>query len=465
MPDDGLLAALGEGLRGIGAVASPAVAQRQAQERADALPNLVRGLQLKGMQRAYDADTKFSEAVGGLQPSAFKTSGDVMNALKDVPLDVIAESPRAQATLKLAGQMQQREALVQQRQQQLQLQYDRLDQQREFAEQRAQDARASAEERARANLERERIQTQLLELRKHLVDQRGGGDPNAPKRDYAAEYKKLDPAGQTAMDMQAWNYINKGILPYRKGSGGGADRNDPIIHRAGEIARSLGMSPEELSAKSADFKANAQSLAFATKKLDSIQGVLESFHNNVETWDSIAKGIAPKLGGEKTKAMQAQLQALNFTGIKSLDEVKLRIQQQVNDPTVAAYLTATMAVAMDYARVMQGPQSAASLTEGSRHEAMRLISAGVNNEARKAIIGTLYSDTEGQVKGLRDQTDTIRKRLGMRATASPEEKKPDPTRASGADKAAVEKAGWTYEPEKYEYRVVNGKVQRRAKGG
>lgn len=166
--DNGLWSAIGEGFRGMGAVASPAVAQSQARERADVLPNMMRSLQIKGAQRALDADTKFSEAVGGLQPSSFKTSSDVLGALKNVPLDVIAESPRAQATLKMAAQFQAKEAQQEQRQQAIQFKYDQLDMQREMAEQRAQDARASAEERARANLAREQIQTQLVELRKHL---------------------------------------------------------------------------------------------------------------------------------------------------------------------------------------------------------------------------------------------------------------------------------------------------------
>lgn len=462
-------ASLGAGLQNAGAILSPDSYHQQAEERKSALVNVARGLEIKKAQRALDADLKFSESLGGMQPSSFRTSGDILEALKSVPLDIIAESPRAQTALKMASGMQAKEAKQAQQTEMMEFRYSQLESQAEAARQRSEDARLSAVERARANLAREQMQGQIIDL-KRTIEQRKGVDPSAPPRDYAAEYQKLDPTAQTALDMQAWNYINKGFLPYRKGTGGGADRNDPIIQRSAGIARELGLSAQELSAKSADFKSNAQSLAFATKKLDSIQGVLESFHNNVETWDSIAKGEAPRLGGEKAKAMQSQLSAINFTGIKSIDELKLKIQQQVNDPTTAAYLTATMAVAMDYARIMQGPQSAASLTEGARHEAMRLISSGVNNDARKAIIGTLYSDTDGQVKGLKDQTDKIRSRLGMKASPGGDAPAPSAPKTAVAPAdipAAAQKSWGGYEPEKYDYRInpSTGKLQRSPKGG
>lgn len=163
--NDGLWSAIGEGFRGMGAVASPAVAQRQAQERADVLPNMIRALQLKGAQRAFDADTKFSEAVSGLQPSSFKTSDDVLGALSKVPLDVIAESPRAQQTLKFARQMQAKEQQQEQRREALQFRYDQLDQQAEIARQRSADVNLGIQERAAADKRHEDLQRELRAMR------------------------------------------------------------------------------------------------------------------------------------------------------------------------------------------------------------------------------------------------------------------------------------------------------------
>src|SRR5437868_3363894 len=241
----------------------------------------------------------------------------------------------------------------------------------------------------------------------------GGGKPGA-----AAPYKPPeDQASKDALDIQAWKYIQTGNLPYRKGTGGGADRNDSITRRAGEIARELGMSAQEMASKPAEWKADAASLSTQTKKLHSIQGVLNSFHNNLDTWDSLAKGVKPALGGKAMDEFAKDLRKVDFTGIRSIDEVKLRIEAQFNDPTVSAMMVAAMAAGMDYARIMQGPQSAASLTEGGRKEAERLINASVDDKARTGVRAALESDTEGQVKGLRDQMDSIRKRLGMRPAA------------------------------------------------
>jgi hypothetical protein len=225
------------------------------------------------------------------------------------------------------------------------------------------------------------------------------------------------------LDIQAWNFINTRNLPYRKGAGGGADRNDIIVRRAAELAHELGKTPEELSAMPASFKADAQSLMVQTKKLDAIEGQLASFHNNLDTWDSLAKGIAPKLGGEKVKALASDLKKVDFTGVRSLDEINLRIKQQFNDPTASAVAVAAMAAAMDYARIMQGPQSTASLTEGARHEAERLINMAADEKGRKGLMAALESDTEGQVKGLRDQRDKIQRRLSGKPETKPEEKK------------------------------------------
>ncbi len=42
---------------------------------------------------------------------------------------------------------------------------------------------------------------------------------------------------------QAWGYINTRVLPYRKGTGGGRDRNDEVMHTVGQIEQELGMTP------------------------------------------------------------------------------------------------------------------------------------------------------------------------------------------------------------------------------
>ena len=253
----------------------------------------------------------------------------------------------------------------------------------------------------------------ILEARVNYLTSKGKGGTGGGGGGAAATpgaTKKGSPE-DIALDTQAWNYIKKGVLPYRKGTGGGKDKNDQVMKRVGQIAVDLGMNSEDLINQSAEYKADAQSLAFQTKKLDAIEGTLSSFHNNVQTWNSVAKGEAPKLNPEGFKALGSEFGKMDFTDVKSVNDIMLRIKQEFNDPTTAAYLTAAMTVAMDYARIMQGPQSVASLTEGARKDAERLIASGYNDKARAAVIASLESDTQGQVKGVRDQRDRIEGRM------------------------------------------------------
>ena len=236
----------------------------------------------------------------------------------------------------------------------------------------------------------------------------------------------------SSLDLAAWNYINTRALTYRKGKGGPNDPNTAVMNKAAEIGKSLDKTPEELAAMPAEYKADAQSLYMQTKKLDAIESQLKSFHNNMKTWDELARGVAPSIGGEQSQALAGKLKAMDFGNIKAVNEIELKIKQAINDPSAAAYMIGAMAVAMDFARIQTGPQSAAQLTEGARNDAIRLISAGINDKAREAVLGALESDAMGQVKGLKDQTQDIKDRLigrGKKADKTAATGKPTPTQA------------------------------------
>ena len=220
-----------------------------------------------------------------------------------------------------------------------------------------------------------------------------------------------DASGQMALDIQAWDWLTTQKLPYRKGTGGGADRNDAVQRRGAEIAISLGKTPQGIATMPAEWKANAGSMLIQQKKADAIDAQLSSFHNNLDTWNSIASGVAPKLGGDRVKEFTKEMKKVDFIGIRTLDDMKLRVEQEFNDPTVSALMIAAMAAAMDYARIMQGPQSIASLTEGARKDAERLVSVSADERGRRGIMAALESDTAGQVKGLKDQLQVIKDRM------------------------------------------------------
>ena len=226
--------------------------------------------------------------------------------------------------------------------------------------------------------------------------------------------KTLPPEQERELRIQAWNYIDKKLLPYRKGSGGGADRNDLVMAMAGKISDELGVSPQ----------ADSTSYSNLSKKADVIESQLQSFHNNLQTWDQLAKGQGITIGSKESKAIAEKLGKINFTGIKTVDEIKLKIQQEFDDPAAVALVTAASAAAFDYARIMSSQgQSAGQITDSARHEAQILVSKGYDDKARQGLMVALDSDTQGQIKGLMDQKEKVYDRLtgrksdtGRRAT-------------------------------------------------
>ena len=285
-----------------------------------------------------------------------------------------------------------------------------------------------------SELEKDKLVRQGMPTKSQRTGGGGGGAGAQGASPTSAGYKSA--VDDAALDIQAWQYIEKGTLPYRKGTGGGKDANTAVMNRVAKIAGDLGMSPEQIVAQPAEWKANASSLAFQTKKVDAIESVLSSFHNNIETWDNIAKGLPPQLGTEKLKG----LGKIDFSQSKTFNDVKMKIQTEFNDPAVAAYMTAAMAVAMDYGRIMQGPQSIASLSEGVRKDAERLIAAGLNDKARAGVLGALEADTAGQLKGSKDQLVKIKSRMDSHGS--------EKGAAKGGDPPATNAKGWALHTDK-----------------
>lgn len=264
-----LLESFGAGLRGAGEVLAPEVFEKNAIERRDALVNVARGLQIRKEQRALDADTKFSESLSGMQPSSFKTSGDVMDVLKGVPLDVIAESPRAQATLQMVGQMQQREAAAEQRKQAIQLQYERLDQQADIARQRSEDVRLGIQERAAADQRHQALQRELATMRERASRESLDLRRDMFKTRYNPE-QLLAPDDARFMAEQYLAGDRTVVSNLGRGAQGGENilRFRQAIHR---VAKEKGMSGSAVAAKIAEFegiKAGERTLGNRTANIE-----------------------------------------------------------------------------------------------------------------------------------------------------------------------------------------------------
>jgi hypothetical protein len=251
----------------------------------------------------------------------------------------------------------------------------------------------------------------------------GGGGAAVPawQKDADTDYQAMSPtdpkydqgkATSQFADLQAaWRYNLTGQLQYRKGTGGGKDLNEKVKYIAAQEAMKYNYTPEEIARLPQLQKVDLQSLAFQTKKLDAVESVLNSFHNNIETWESVASGQASRFSDKQDKDFANALGKIDFSDIKSFNDAKLKIGQHFSDPAIAAYVTSAFTVAMDYARIMQGPQSVASLAVTSMEHAKDLVAAGYSDDARHGVEMILKADANGQVEGMRKQMKNIKERL------------------------------------------------------
>ena len=211
---------------------------------------------------------------------------------------------------------------------------------------------------------------------------------------------------------------------YPPGFGKGAiGRNALIDDYAALLAQNAGMSLETLATLPSEKKAIAASLIKQTAKTAALTGTLESFHNNINTWEEIASGIPPTLAGKATEEMKDAFHKIDLTKIKSLNDLENTIKKNFNDPATVSYLTGAWTVAMDYARInSSGGQSAAMVTDTAMKDATNLIASGYDKTERHALITTLKADAEGQIRGQQKAIDNLKNQLGVFGKQTGEDK-------------------------------------------
>jgi hypothetical protein len=123
--DGGLWTEVGRGLQNMGEVLSPAVYEKNAIERREAIPNMLRKMEIAKSIRAAQADQDFQKIVSGKTNPAM-TSTAMMDAIKDLDPYTLAASPAAHSYMQMVAQRQAREQAVEAQRQRLQTAMDRL---------------------------------------------------------------------------------------------------------------------------------------------------------------------------------------------------------------------------------------------------------------------------------------------------------------------------------------------------
>ena len=238
----------------------------------------------------------------------------------------------------------------------------------------------------------------------------GTGGAAAPaKMDDAALQESSD-----ALDLQAWNYINKRTLPYRKGVGGGADRNDAIVRRAARIASQIGVSVEDLAARPEEFKATAAALTAVTKDLAAIRPFKEMLDLNSNVLTTLAE-----------KVTKSDVTYVN----KSLNWLRKNI---TGNADVAEYLAQMQIVQTEAARVLNNPRLVGQLTDSARHEMQNVINGDMAVDQTKRIIARIQSDGKNRVDAMQREMAGLRQDLRSTGRAAPAPAAPVPAPAAGS---------------------------------
>ena len=243
-----------------------------------------------------------------------------------------------------------------------------------------------------------------------------GGQLGTPEQESADPYGVLAKFGYSkdGAESVAFNRMFNNKYPTGGRSQLTLPRNSAIDNLAASLASKAGLSMEEMAMLPASKKADAMALVKQVGKASALEGTFNSFENNIQSWDQVASGIPPTMAGPLSDEVKSKFKKIPFSPSMSVNDMQFAISKEFNDPSTVAYLTATMSVAMDYARIMSSQgQSAARITDSAIAEAQRLIPAGLTPESRQSLKAVLTADANGQLQGINKTVDRLRSNLGV----------------------------------------------------
>ena len=226
-------------------------------------------------------------------------------------------------------------------------------------------------------------------------------DPDSPVTKAKGELS------DAALTYAASRYITTNVIP--AGMGGGAMRT-AVMNRAGEMLQGIGMTPEQFAALPAEKRADATALARDTAWLD-----------GTERQQEVLKGALP--------IAEKYMNELPLTEIQRVNAGIVAGEREFGSVAANNYANAMTTVAMEYGRLMAGPQSIAMLP-------VEMMKIGMNR------VGNLTPDQFGGEKELiakeaansvQAQTKVIENRRGSLQTFTPTATAPGAGGGANAD--------------------------------
>lgn len=228
---------------------------------------------------------------------------------------------------------------------------------------------------------------------------------------------KEDKTDQMEMDMQSWNYLDKGTLPYRKAGGGGSDRNTAIIKNAAKIANDLGMTPQEVAAMPATFKANAMAYGSITKDI----AALEPYKNMLDRNGDIAIDIGKKI-----------VQSDSSLANKPLNWLQKNIG---SNPDMREYLFQINTLQAEAARVIHNPRLVGQMSFEAKKEMNDVVNGEMPIADMERVIQRMKKDGGYRLEEMEKKQQSLQGTLERKKESHDEAKKPS---MSSEDTKAME---------------------------
>ena len=196
-----------------------------------------------------------------------------------------------------------------------------------------------------------------------------------------------------AIHAAAITYNATGQMP-NLGMGGKEDK-EAVLNESAKLLDEQGISPEDIVANRASYKADSASLTTLTKAANTIEGFETTAKLNMQNALSLMDKGA---GTEKGPVINRWLQA----GRKA-----------TGDPDVAAFNAALYTASTEYAKVMSGAVSAQALTDSARKEAEDKVINAIDSPRaiRNVYEKVMVPDMKNRKAGYDEQLSAVKKSL------------------------------------------------------
>lgn len=198
---------------------------------------------------------------------------------------------------------------------------------------------------------------------------------------------------QGGLDLSAWQYLQTGVTPSMGFGARGTVAQVQVRNRAAEIAKTYGLTPEDILQGRTSVKAAQTALSGLERQAASVLSFAKTAEGNLS--------MAERLSGQ-----------VNRTGVPVFNRWIIAGKRSVTgDPDVAAFHAATRVAINEFARVTTSVTGGGITSDQARKEIEDILSTANTPEQFKQIAATLRIDMQNRIAGYQEGGNRIRQSL------------------------------------------------------